>query len=242
MKTIGMLGGMSWESTVPYYRIANETVAKRLGGLHSAKIVLVSVDFDEVERSMREGDWGAVGEKLAQAARSLECAGADVLVLCTNTMHKVAGAIEAAVGIPLLHIVDAAAAEIARRGVGSVGLLGTRFTMEQDFYRARLRERHGIEVLVPPEAERDVVHRVIFDELCRGKVLEDSRSAHRRIIEGLVASGAQGIVLGCTELSMLVGPADAAVPVFDTTAIHARAAAEWALGDAAGGAAAAKPG
>jgi len=230
MKTIGMIGGMSWESTVPYYRIVNETVAKRLGGLHSAKIVLVSVDFDEVERPMREGDWDAVGEKLAQAARSLERAGVDVLVLCTNTMHKVAGAIEAAVGIPLLHIVDAAAAEIARRGVDKVGLLGTRFTMEQDFYRARLRERHGIEVIVPPEAQRDIVHRVIFDELCRGEVLEGSRAAYRRIMQGLADAGAQGIVLGCTEIAMLVGPADAKVPVFDTTAIHAHAAAELALG------------
>ena len=231
MKTIGMIGGMSWESTVPYYRIANEAVGERLGGLHSAKIVLVSVDFHDLERLMREGDWDAVGERLADAARSVARAGADCIVLCTNTMHKVAGAIEAAVDIPLLHIVDAAAAEIARLGVRKVGLLGTRFTMEQDFYRARLQERHGIEAIIPADADRDIVHRVIFDELCRGKVLEGSRDEYRRIIGNLVAAGAGAIVLGCTELSMLVGSRDAAVPVFDTTAIHARAAAEWALGE-----------
>ncbi|MCM2315921.1 MAG: aspartate/glutamate racemase family protein [Thermoanaerobaculia bacterium] len=231
MKTIGMIGGMSWESTVPYYRVANETVAARLGGLHSAKIVLVSVDFHDLERHMREGDWGAVGERLADSARSLERAGAGCIVLCTNTMHKVAGAIERAVGLPLLHIVDAAAGEIARHGVRRVGLLGTRFTMEDDFYRGRLRERHGIEAIVPSEADRETVNRVIFDELCRGRVLEGSRAAFRRIMGGLVDAGAQAIVLGCTELAMLVGPDDAAVPVFDTTALHARAAAEWALGE-----------
>lgn len=227
-----MIGGMSWESTVPYYRIANEAVGERLGGLHSAKIVLVSVDFHDLERLMREGDWDAVGERLADAARSVARAGADCIVLCTNTMHKVAGAIEAAVDIPLLHIVDAAAAEIARLGVRKVGLLGTRFTMEQDFYRARLQERHGIEAIIPADADRDIVHRVIFDELCRGKVLEGSRDEYRRIIGNLVAAGAGAIVLGCTELSMLVGHADATVPVIDTTAVHARMAAQWALGEA----------
>ena len=229
MKTIGMIGGMSWESTVPYYRIANETVAKRLGGLHSAKILLASVDFAEVERFQREGDWDGAGRLLAETARSLERAGADFLVLCTNTMHRVADAIEAAVRIPLLHIADAAAGEIRAQGLGRVGLLGTRFTMEQDFYRARLRERHGIEVVVPPAADRELVHRVIYDELCLGKVLEPSREAYRRIIRDLSAAGAQGIVLGCTEIPMLVGAGDAPVPVFDTTAIHARKAAEWAL-------------
>lgn len=231
MRTIGLIGGMSWESTVPYYRIANETVAARLGGLHSAKIVLVSVDFHDLERHMREGDWSAVGASLAESARSLERAGAGCVVLCTNTMHKVAGAIESAVELPLLHIVDAVAAEIARHGVERVGLLGTRFTMEDDFYRRRLRERHGIEAIVPPGADRETVNRVIFDELCRGRVVEASRAAYRRIMGGLVDAGAQAIVLGCTEIAMLVGPEDAAVPVFDTTALHARAAAEWALGD-----------
>jgi aspartate racemase len=230
MKTIGMIGGMSWESTVPYYRIANETVGKRLGGLHSARIVLVSVDFHDVERLQRDGDWDAAGSLMADAARSLERAGADFVVVCTNTMHKVAGAIESAVRIPLLHIADAAAAEIRREGIGTVGLLGTRFTMEQDFYRERLRGRHGIEVIVPPAEDREIVHRVIYDELCLGRTLGESRSAYRRIMQGLVDAGAQGIVLACTEIPMLVGPEDATVPVFDTTAIHARAAAERALG------------
>ena len=234
MKTIGMIGGMSWESTVPYYRIANETVARRLGGLHSAKILLASVDFDEVERMQRAGDWEAAGLLLARTARSLEAAGADFLVVCTNTMHRVAPAIEAAVGIPLLHIADAAAAAMKPLGVRRAGLLGTRFTMEQDFYRARLLERHGIEAIVPPEADRELVHRVIYDELCVGKVLDASRAEYRRIMGGLVEAGAQAIVLACTEIPMLVGPGDASVPVIDTTALHARTAAEWALGGPAG--------
>jgi aspartate racemase len=229
MKTVGLIGGMSWESTVPYYRLVNETVARRLGGLHSARIVLVSVDFHDLERSMREGDWDAVGARLADCARSLERAGADCVVLCTNTMHKVAHAVESAVAIPLIHILDALAQDLDRHGVRRVGLLGTRFTMEQDFYRARLRDRHDIESVIPPDADRDIVHRVIFDELCRGKVLESSRVAYRRIMRGLAEDGAQAIVLACTEIAMLVGPSDATVPVFDTTAIHARAAAEWAL-------------
>ena len=224
-----MIGGMSWESTVPYYRIANETVGKRLGGLHSARVVLVSVDFHDLERHMREGDWDAVGARLADSAQSLERAGAGCIVLCNNTMHKVADAIEGAVGIPLLHIVDAVAAEIRRGGIDKVGLLGTRFTMEDDFYRGRLRERHGIEAIVPSRADRETVHRVIFEELCRGQVLEDSRAAYGRIMQGLVDAGARAIVLGCTELAMLVGQADAPVPVFDTTALHARKAAEWSL-------------
>jgi len=234
MKTIGMIGGMSWESTVPYYRIANETVARRLGGLHSAKILLASVDFDEVERMQRAGDWEAAGLLLARTARSLEAAGADFLVVCTNTMHRVAPAIEAAVGIPLLHIADAAAAAMKPLGVRRAGLLGTRFTMEQDFYRARLLERHGIEAIVPPQADRELVHRVIYDELCVGKVLDASRAEYRRIMRGLVEAGAQAIVLACTEIPMLVGPGDASVPVIDTTALHARTAAEWALGGPAG--------
>jgi aspartate racemase len=229
MKTIGMIGGMSWESTVPYYRIANETVARRLGGLHSAKVLLASVDFAEVERMQRDGDWEAAGRLLADTARSLERAGADFLLVCTNTMHKVAGAIESAVGIPLLHIADATATEVKARGIARVGLLGTRFTMEQDFYRGRLRERHGIEAVIPGEADRALVHRVIYDELCLGKVLEASRAEFRRVIGGLVAQGAHGVLLACTEIPMLVGEADSPVPVFDTTAIHARAAAGWAL-------------
>ena len=229
MKTIGLIGGMSWESTVPYYRLVNEAVAKRLGGLHSAKVLLASVDFAEVEAMQKDGDWDAAGQLLADTARTLERAGADFLVVCTNTMHKVADAIEAAVGIPLLHIADATAAEVKALGLRQVGLLGTRFTMEQDFYKARLQGRHGIEAIVPAEADREIVHRVIYDELCLGKVLAPSREEYRRIIRGLVEAGAEGIVLACTEIPMLVGAADSPVPVFDTTALHARKAAEWAL-------------
>jgi aspartate racemase len=229
MKTIGLIGGMSWESTVPYYRIVNETVRERLGGLHSAKVVLYSVDFHEVEILQHEGDWDAAGALLAAAARSVEAAGADFLVLCTNTMHKVAPAIEAAVRIPLLHIADPTAEAVKRAGIAAVGLLGTRFTMEQAFYRDRLRQRHGLSVLIPDEAEREIVHRVIYDELCLGQVVEASREAFRRIIAGLVAQGAQAVILGCTEISLLVRENDASVPLFDTTAIHAHSAAEYAL-------------
>ena len=229
MKTIGLIGGMSWESTVPYYRQVNETVKRHLGGLHSAKVVLVSVDFHEVERLQHAGDWDAAGVLLADAARSLQAAGADFMVLCTNTMHKVAPAIEAAVTIPLFHIADPTAEEIKRAGHGKIGLLGTRFTMEQAFYKDRLRELHGLEVLVPAEADRDIVHRVIYEELCLGSIVGASRDEYRRIIAALVAQGAQAVILGCTEISLLVAPQDAAVPLFDTTAIHATKAAEWAL-------------
>ncbi len=229
MKTIGLLGGMSWESTVPYYRIVNETVKARLGGLHSAKLVLYSVDFHDVEQMQHAGDWQAAGRLLAQAARSVEAVGADFLVLCTNTMHRVADAIEAAIAIPLLHIADPTAAEIRRAGMGRIGLLGTRFTMEQDFYRERLRARHGIEVVVPEAADRDMVHAVIYDELCLGSIRAESREKYRGAIRRLVGEGAEGIIFGCTEISLLVGAGDSPVPVFDTTAIHARAAAERSL-------------
>ncbi|TFW17201.1 aspartate/glutamate racemase family protein [Duganella callida] len=229
MKTIGLIGGMSWESTVPYYRQINETIKQRLGGLHSARLVLYSVDFHEVERLQHAGDWDAAGAMMADAARALRAAGADFIVLCTNTMHKVAPAIEAAVDIPLFHIADPTAQEIKRAGIGKVGLLGTRFTMEQAFYKERLRERHGLQVLVPEAAERDIVHRIIYDELCLGRIVDASRDDYRRIIAGLVEQGAQAIILGCTEISLLVGQQDAAVPLFDTTGIHARAAALWAL-------------
>lgn len=231
MKTIGLIGGMSWESTIPYYRLINEAVKGRLGGLHSAKIILYSVDFDEVERLQREGRWSEAGELLVNVARVLETAGADFLVICTNTMHRVAPAVENAVAIPLLHIVDPTAEEIRRAGYTKVGLLGTRFTMEQDFYRGRLSERHGIEVLIPPEPDREIVHRVIYDELCLGQVRDASRTGYRRIIGGLAERGAQAVILGCTEISMLVGPDDSTLPVFDTTGIHARKAAEWAMSE-----------
>lgn len=229
MKTIGLLGGMSWESTVPYYRIVNETVRERLGGLHSAKVVLVSVDFHAIEELQRTGQWDAAGEQLADAARALERAGADLLVLCTNTMHKVAAHIEAATRLPLLHIADPTAEAIREAGLRTVGLLGTRFTMEQPFYRERLIERHGLQVLVPPPGEQAILHRVIYEELCMGRVETASRDAYRRIMSELVARGAGGIILGCTEITLLVGAGDATVPLFDTTRLHARAAAERAL-------------
>lgn len=229
MKTIGLIGGMSWESTIPYYRQINETVKAQLGGLHSAKIVLYSVDFHDIERLQHAGDWDAAGAMLADAARALAAAGADGLVVCTNTMHKVAPAIEAAVDIPLLHIADPTAIAIKAAGHGTVGLLGTRFTMEQDFYRARLATRHGLEVLVPDAAERDLVHRIIYEELCLGIVEAASRDAYRAVMAGLVARGAQAIILGCTEISLLVSQDDASVPLFDTTALHATHAAQWAL-------------
>lgn len=229
MKTIGLIGGMSWESTVPYYRVVNETVRERLGGLHSARVILYSVDFDEVERMQRHGDWDAAGALLARAARALATAGADFLVLCTNTMHLVAPAIEAAAGVPLLHIADPTADAVKAAGCTTVGLLGTRFTMEQAFYKDRLRERHGLRVLVPGAAERAEVHRVIYDELCLGRIDAGSRESYRRVMAGLVAQGAQAIILGCTEISLLVSQADASVPLFDTTALHARGAADLAL-------------
>jgi len=229
MKTIGLIGGMSWESTLPYYRQINELVKQRLGGLHSARIVLYSVDFHDIERLQYSGNWDEAGRMLAAAARSLEAAGADFLVLCTNTMHKVAPAIEAAVRIPLLHIADATAVEIRRAGLRRVGLLATRFTMEQDFYCRRLEDRHGICVIVPDAPDREVVHRIIYDELCLGSIRPDSRGRYREIISRLVERGAEGIIFGCTEIGLLVSAADAPVPVFDTTAVHAANAVEFAL-------------
>jgi aspartate racemase len=231
MKTIGLIGGMSWESTVPYYRQLNEGIKARRGGLHSAKVVLYSIDFHEIEHLQRDGDWNAAGALLADAARRVQAAGADLLVLCTNTMHKVAPQMEAAVSIPLLHIADATALAIAAAGHRRVGLLGTRFTMEQDFYRQRLQDLHGLQVLVPDAEDRDVVHDVIYDELCRGIIRDGSREAYRRIMDRLVARGAEAIILGCTEIGLLVGADDARVPLFDTTALHADAAVEAALAE-----------
>ena len=229
MKTLGIIGGMSWESTALYYRLINETVKARLGGLHSARLVLHSVDFHDIEALQRAGQWDQAGALLAQSGRALVAAGADALVLCTNTMHKVAGAIERAANVPLLHIADPTAAAIKAAGLSRVGLLGTGFTMEQDFYQERLR-RLGVEALVPPAADRTIVHRVIYEELVLGDVREESRAQYLRIIAGLVREGAQGVILGCTEIPMLVGPGDVAVPVFDTTRIHATSSAEWAMG------------
>lgn len=228
MKTIGLIGGMSWESTIPYYRQINETLKARLGGLHSAKLVLYSVDFHDIERLQRAGDWAAAGALLAEAGQALERAGADFLLLCTNTMHKVAGDIEAAVSIPLLHIADPTAEAITRAGLRTVGLLGTRFTMEQDFYRQRLQQ-HGLTVITPAEADREAIHRVIYEELCLGIVRGSSREEYRRVMATLVDQGAEAIILGCTEISLLVDSGDARVPLFDTTLLHARRAAEAAL-------------
>jgi aspartate racemase len=228
VRTLGLIGGMSWESTIPYYRIVNERVRQRLGGLHSAKLVLHSVDFAGIEALQRADDWDAAGALLVEAARGLRAAGAEAIVVCTNTMHLVAPAIEAAVDIPLLHIADATAAQIRAAGLSRVALLGTRFTMERDFYRQRI-EAAGIEVIVPDASQREIVHRVIYDELCLGRIHDDSRDAYRAIIDSLVARGAQGVILGCTEIGLLVGEGDASVPLFDTTRIHAQAAADWAL-------------
>ena len=231
MKTLGLIGGMSWESTVPYYRLINEGVKARLGGLHSARLVLYSVDFAQVEVLQRAGDWAAAGDLLAQAARTLQTAGAQAIVLCTNTMHKVAPAIEAAVQLPLLHIADATADAIVAQGLKRVALLGTRFTMEQDFYKSRLFEQYGLDVMVPNPTERAAVHRIIYEELCLGQIRESSREVYRSIIRGLVEQGAQAIVLACTEIGLLVSAQDCTVPLFDSTVLHAQAAVDWALTD-----------
>jgi aspartate racemase len=232
MRTLGLIGGMSWESTLPYYRIINETVRERLGGLHSARLILYSVDFHDIERRQQAGAWEEAGRILADAARALEVAGAEGLALCINTMHKVVAAIESAVDISLLHIADPTAAAVKQAGIRTVGLLGTRFTMEQDFYRGRLTARHGLTVIIPDPADRAIVHRVIYEELCQGDLRAESRAQYREILQRLVEAGAEGIILGCTEIALLVGPDDAPMPLFDTTDLHARAAAAWALGDA----------
>ncbi|MFI9358046.1 aspartate/glutamate racemase family protein [Streptomyces lydicus] len=231
MRTIGLLGGMSWESTAEYYRLLNELTRERLGGLHSARCVLYSVDFAEIERLQAEGRWEQAAEILAEAAGALEAAGVDMLLLCTNTMHKVADEVAAAVSVPLLHLADTTAEAVRARGLRRVGLLGTAFTMEQDFYRGRL-ERHGLDVLVPDAAARSTVHRVIYEELCLGVVREESRTAYRAVIDDLVAAGAEGIVLGCTEIELLIGPEHSPVPVFPTTRLHAEAAVTRALSSA----------
>jgi len=228
MKTLGLLGGMSWESTVPYYRLLNEAVRDRCGGLHSAKLLLASIDFAPVEEMMRTGRWHEAGAFLGRTANVLERAGAEALVLCTNTLHKVAPAIEAAVSVPLLHIVDPTAAAVRAAGIERVGLLATRFTMEEDFYVDRLRQR-GLAPLVPGEADRIEMHRIIFEELVLGRVHEDSRRACQQIISRLAADGAQGVIFACTEIGLLLAPADSPLPVFDTTALHAASAADWAL-------------
>jgi amino-acid racemase len=228
MLTIGMLGGMSWESSAIYYRLANELVRVRWGGLHSARCILYSVDFADIEAMQAAGEWERAGRLLGQAAVAIEAAGADLLVLCTNTMHKVADEVQAQIGIPLLHLGDATAGAVLRAGLRTVGLLGTAFTMEQDFYRQRLAS-HELDVLVPEAGDRAEVHRIIYDELCLGIVRDESREVYRGVIGRLVEAGAQGIVLGCTEIEMLVTAADSPVPVFPTTRIHVEAAVDAAL-------------
>jgi aspartate racemase len=229
VRTIGLIGGMSWESSAEYYRLINEAVKRQLGGYHSARCLMFSVDFADVEELQRSGRWPQAAETLIDAAERLQRGGAELLVLCTNTMHRVAEDIATATPVPLLHIADATADEIKARGITTVGLLGTRYTMEQDFYRGRLSQRHGLEVLVPDEAARTVVHDVIYDELVQGVVEERSRTAFRRIMRCLVDRGAQAVILGCTEIGLLVAEADAPVPVFDTTKIHAERAVHLAL-------------
>ncbi len=229
MKTIGLIGGMSWESSAEYYRLINEAVKERLGGLHSAQLLLYSVDFAAIERLQRSGDWDAAGAILADAARSLERGGADFLLLCTNTMHKVADAITQSVSLPFFHIADPTATAIRNAGIGTIGLLGTRFTMEQEFYRGRLEGQYGLRVLVPDAEDREAIHRIIYDELCLGIIREESRAEYRAIMARLVAQGAQGIILGCTEITLLVDATDATVPLFDTTRLHAEEAALLAL-------------
>lgn len=229
MKCIGLLGGMSWESTVSYYQALNRGVRAKLGGLHSARVLLNSVDFAEIERLQHAGDWPATARLLAAEARKLQDGGADFLLIGTNTMHKVAPEIEAAIDIPLLHIADATARRLQADGIQRVGLLGTRFTMEQDFYKGRLQTNFGLEVLVPAEAERERIHRIIYDELCLGEIRDASRAEYLAIIAGLAAAGAEAVILGCTEIALLVGEAQAAVPLYDTTVIHAEAAVTLAL-------------
>lgn len=230
MKTIGLLGGMSWESTQTYYRLINEGIKSRLGGLHSAKLVLFSVDFAEIEALQHKGDWPATATILANAALSLQNAGADFLMIGTNTMHKVAPEIEEAINITLLHIADATASVLTQDNIQRVGLLGTRFTMEQAFYRERL-EAAGIEVVTPDEPQRAEVHRIIYEELCQGEIQTASREAYLAVVNSLAEQGAQAVILGCTEIGLLIGQADTTVPLYDTTAIHATQAVEQALGD-----------
>ena len=231
MKTIGMLGGMSWESTSHYYRLLNEGIKEKLGGLHSAKISMVSIDFHEMEALMQADDWLQITERLINSAKQVEAAGADFLLICTNTMHKIAPQLEVAINIPLLHIADATGEYIRNRKIQSIGLLGTNFTMEQDFYRGRLTAKHQLTVYVPGQKDREIVNRVIFKELCCGTINPSSRQEYLRIVEGLHGDGAEGIILGCTEIGMLIKQEDTTVSLFDTTAIHCEAAVEFALND-----------
>lgn len=229
MKTIGLLGGMSWESTLDYYKLINSQIAKELGGFHSAKLNMVSVDFAELEENMSHGNWSACANVLVSAAKTVESTGADCLLICTNTLHKVAPQVEDAITIPLLHIADAAGETLIKKGISTIGLLGTRFTMEEDFYRMRLREKYGLKVIVPNSQDRQIVDRIIFTELCLGEVKTKSRNEYIRIMEELTASGAEAVLLGCTEIAMLVSNEHTNIPLFDTTAIHAEKAVKFSL-------------
>lgn len=228
MKTIGLIGGMSWESSVEYYRIINEEVKRRLGGLHSGKCLLYSVDFEEIERFQSEGKWEEAGKLLGDVAYSLEKGGADFIVICTNTMHKVIDYVEEKINIPILHIADATANQIKKSNLHTVGLLGTKYTMEQDFYKARIKS-NGIKVLVPNDSEREMINKVIYEELCLGNIKQSSRDYYKKVITNLVDSGAEGIILGCTEIGLLVKQEDSEVPLFDTTEIHAIESVKKAL-------------
>ncbi|MBO1081735.1 aspartate/glutamate racemase family protein [Roseomonas haemaphysalidis] len=230
-KVIGLIGGMSWESSAEYYRIINQAVRTRLGGLHSARCLMWSFDFAEIEALQHAGRWDDAASEMIAAARGLEAGGADFVVICTNTMHRMADQVQQAIGLPLLHIADPTAARIKAAGLTRVGLLGTAFTMEQGFYKGRLTERHGLEVLVPGDEDRALVHRVIYEELVKGRATPSSRQAYRDVIARLVDQGAEAIILGCTEIMLLVTPEDSAVPLFDTTAIHAQAAVDLALAE-----------
>ena len=231
MKTIGLLGGMSWESTAHYYRLLNQKINARLGGLHSAKIAMVSVDFQPLETLMRQGKWADCGEQLAHAAQKVEAAGADFLLICTNTMHKVAHAINEAVNIPLLHIADSTAEKIKSQNINTVGLLGTSFTMEEEFYKGRLENKHGLTVIIPSPEDRRLVHNVIFEELCRGKIRTESRMAFLDIIEKMRSQGAEAVIEGCTEIDMLLSQNHTAIPLFDTTVLHVEQAVCLALAE-----------
>lgn len=230
-KTIGLIGGMSWESSSEYYRLLNETIRARFGGLHSAPCILLSVEFAEISALQRAGEWQKLEQRMVECARKLESAGAELLLICTNTMHRMAEEVQEAVSIPLVHIADATGARIHAAGIRRVGLLGTLYTMEQDFYRTRLAERYDLEVLIPEEADRQNVHNIIFSELCLGQTLDASRQMYREVIQRLVERGAEAIILGCTEIMLLVSEADSPVPLFDTTALHVQAALKHALGE-----------
>jgi aspartate racemase len=229
MKVIGLIGGMSWESTAEYYRIINQKIKERLGGHHSGRILLYSVNFSEIEKLQREGRWEAATEFMCEAAMRVELGGADCILICTNTMHKMAAEVQKAITIPLLHIADATAMEIKKRGIGRVALLGTKYTMEEEFYKGRLRTRYGFEVIIPPEDDRNIINQTIYDELCLGKVEGESKKVFVRIIKNLKERGAEGVILGCTEISLLIKEKDSPLELFDTTAIHAQAAVDFAL-------------